>query len=68
MKVTLLIRYVHYFFNTVVHHPAKFDQNRSRTFDIIERQTHRHKTDTMTPMKIIPVQKQSFWARLLEIL
>ena len=33
-------------------------------FEIIEVKIHTHThTDTMTPMKIIPVQKQSFWAR-----
>ena len=35
-------------------------------FEIIEVKTHRQthtQTDTYTRMKIIPVQKQSFWAR-----
>ena len=39
-------------------------------FEIIEEKTHPHthphtntQTDTYTRMKIIPVQKQSFWAR-----
>ena len=35
-------------------------------FEIIEVNVHTHtdtQTDTYTPMKIIPVQKQSFWAR-----
>ena len=57
----------------IIHHPAKFHQNRSRTFwDNRATHTHRQKythtdrnthTDTYTLMKIIPVQKQSFWAR-----
>ena len=55
---------------TIVDHLLKFHQNWSRTFGDksykygqTHRQTDRH-TDTSTPMKLIPVQKQGFWARL----
>ena len=45
----------------IIHRPAKFHENRLRTF-WVNRRTDTH-TDRYTPMKIIPLQKQSFWAR-----
>ena len=49
----------------IIHHPAKFHLNQSRTF-WDNRPTNTH-TDTHThkPMKIIPVQNQRFWTRYL---
>ena len=49
----------------IIHLPTKFYQNRSRTFWVnseSDTQTDTQ-TDRYTPMKIIPLQKQSFWAR-----
>ena len=47
----------------IIHIPAKFHKNRLRTFWVkseSDKQTH---TDRYTPVKIIPLHKQSFWAR-----
>ena len=56
----------------IIHNPTKFHWNRSRTFwDNLTTHTDRHihtHPDTYTRTKIIPVQKQSFWASLLNLL
>ena len=44
--------------------PPNFIEIGQELFEKIDSYTQTHSlTDTYTPMKIIPVQKQSFWAR-----